>query len=50
VDSLGNYPALSRAAAKKIPRCTRVEIPGVGHAPHLEAPEAFQSAVLPFLR
>jgi len=48
-DSLGNYPALSRAAAKEIPRCTRVEIPGVGHAPHLEAPEAFQAAVLPFL-
>ena len=48
-DSLGNYPDLSRAAAKKIPKCTRVDIPGVGHAPHLEAPEAFQSAVLPFL-
>lgn len=48
-DSLGNYPDLSRAAAKKIPKCTRVELPGVGHAPHLEAPEAFQSAVLPFL-
>ena len=48
-DSLGNYPALSRAAASKIPKCTRMEIPGVGHAPHLEAPEAFRSALLPFL-
>ena len=48
-DSLGNYPALSRAAAKDIPHCTRVEVPAVGHAPHLEAPEAFQAAVLPFL-
>jgi pimeloyl-ACP methyl ester carboxylesterase len=48
-DSLGNYPALSRAAAKDIPDCTRVEVPNVGHAPHLEAPEAFQAAVLPFL-
>jgi pimeloyl-ACP methyl ester carboxylesterase len=48
-DSLGNYPALSRAAAKETPHCTRVEVPNVGHAPHLEAPEAFQAAVLPFL-
>jgi pimeloyl-ACP methyl ester carboxylesterase len=48
-DKLGDYPALSRAAAKEIPRCTRVEVPNVGHAPHLEAPEAFQAAVLPFL-
>ncbi len=46
---LGDYPALSRAAAREIPRCTRVEIPDVGHAPHLEAPEAFLAALLPFL-
>lgn len=48
-DKLGDYPALSRAAEKDIPHCTRVEVPNVGHAPHLEAPEAFQAAVLPFL-
>jgi pimeloyl-ACP methyl ester carboxylesterase len=48
-DRLGDYPALSRAAARDIPRCTRVEVPDVGHVPHLEAPEAFLAALLPFL-
>jgi len=48
-ERLGDYPALSRAAAKDIPTSTRVEVPNVGHAPHLEAPQAFHAAVLPFL-
>ena len=36
-------------AAKDIPNCRLVEIPEVGHVPHLEAPEQFQRALLDFL-
>jgi pimeloyl-ACP methyl ester carboxylesterase len=31
-------------------RCTRVVLPGVGHAPHLEAPEETLAAVVAFVR
>jgi pimeloyl-ACP methyl ester carboxylesterase len=48
--TLGNYPALGRAAAKDIPGAKLVEIPGVGHIPHLEAEPAFERALLDFLR
>jgi pimeloyl-ACP methyl ester carboxylesterase len=48
-ERLGDYPALSRAAAKEIRNCTRVEVPNVGHVPHLETPQAFHAALLPFL-
>ena len=41
----GTIDALNRAGR----RTTRVEFPGVGHAPHLEAPQEFQAALLPFL-
>jgi pimeloyl-ACP methyl ester carboxylesterase len=46
---LGDFVALSAAAAKDIPRCTRVVVPDCGHIPHLEQPGQFLAALLPFL-
>lgn len=43
---LGNYPELAREAAKRIPHAQLVEIEGVGHVPHIEAPERFNQALL----
>ncbi len=45
----GRYDLLGKAAAKDIPNCRLVEIPDVGHVPHLEAPEQFHRALLEFL-
>lgn len=46
---LGNYPKLGKETAKKIPHAKLVEIPGVGHLPHIENFEAFISPVKMFL-
>jgi pimeloyl-ACP methyl ester carboxylesterase len=46
---LGDFAALSAAAAQDIPRATRVVIPDCGHVPHLEQPAAFLGQLLPFL-
>ncbi len=45
----GRYDLLGKAAAKDIPNCRLVEIPEVGHIPHLEAPEQFHKVLLDFL-
>jgi pimeloyl-ACP methyl ester carboxylesterase len=49
-ETLGRYPELGRAAARDIPGSRLVELPDVGHIPHLEAPEAFHRALLDFLQ
>lgn len=46
---LGLYPQLGRRAAAAIPGSRLVELDGVGHLPHLEAPARFKRAVLGFL-
>jgi pimeloyl-ACP methyl ester carboxylesterase len=46
---LGDFIELSAAAAHDIPRATRVVVPDCGHIPHLEQPEQFLAAFLPFL-
>jgi pimeloyl-ACP methyl ester carboxylesterase len=46
---LGDFVELSAAAAHDIPRATRVVVPDCGHIPHLEVPEQFLAAFLPFL-
>jgi hypothetical protein len=46
---LGDFTALSAAAARDIPRATRVVIPDCGHIPHLEHPSQFLAELLPFL-
>ncbi len=46
----GQYAQLGKAAAQDIPACKLVELPNVGHIPHLEAPEQFHRALLEFLK
>jgi len=48
--TLGQYPALGKAAARDIPNSKLVELPNVGHIPHLEAPTQFHQALLDFLK
>ena len=43
-------PAVLRQMAASIRGSTLVELPGVGHLPHLESPDAFDQALLVFLR
>jgi pimeloyl-ACP methyl ester carboxylesterase len=49
VSRLGDFVELSASAARDIPRATRVVVPESGHIPHLEVPEQFLAAFLPFL-
>ncbi len=48
--SLGDYPKLGKEVAKKIKNCKLVEIPGVGHIPHVESFDIYMKALLPFLK
>lgn len=47
--TMGQYPALGRAAAEAIPEAQLVPLENVGHIPHFEAPASFHEAVLSFL-
>jgi pimeloyl-ACP methyl ester carboxylesterase len=48
--SMGNYPELGKEAARDIPNCQLIVFQGVGHVPHLEAPEKFNQAVIAFIK
>ncbi|MDR3673425.1 MAG: alpha/beta hydrolase [Holophaga sp.] len=48
--ALGNYPALGRRAARLIPQARLVEFPGLGHAPQIQDPGTFHSALLEGLK
>lgn len=43
-------PPMIREAAALVPHARVVEIPGAGHSPYFEKPEAWNGIVLPFLR
>jgi pimeloyl-ACP methyl ester carboxylesterase len=43
---LGNYPVLARAAAARIPHARLLTFADLGHAPHIEAPQRFDAALL----
>jgi pimeloyl-ACP methyl ester carboxylesterase len=45
----GQYPELGKKTARLIPGSCLVEIPNVGHIPHLEAKEKFHQELLSFL-
>ena len=42
-------PALNKVIANKVPAARYVELPGCGHCPPLEQPEAFLAAIKPFV-
>jgi pimeloyl-ACP methyl ester carboxylesterase len=48
--TLGNYPALGRAAAAQIPHARLIEFPDLGHAPQIQAPDVFHKALLDGMR
>jgi pimeloyl-ACP methyl ester carboxylesterase len=48
--TMGRYPELGKQAARAIPGAKLVELEGVGHIAHLEAPERFHAALMEFLR
>jgi pimeloyl-ACP methyl ester carboxylesterase len=43
-------PAMMERMAAKIPGARYVCLPGLGHMPNLEAPQAFDAAIFDFLR
>jgi pimeloyl-ACP methyl ester carboxylesterase len=47
---VGQYPELGRKTAKLIPGAKLVEIPKVGHIPHMEMKHKFHEALLNFLK
>jgi pimeloyl-ACP methyl ester carboxylesterase len=47
---LGDYPVLGKDAAARIPHARLIEFPELGHAPQIQAPEAFHKALLDGLR
>ena len=47
--TLGNYPVLGRAAAAAIPNAKLIEFPDLGHAPQIQSPDAFHTALLNWL-
>lgn len=48
--TLGNYPALGKAAAAAIPGATLVEFAELGHSPQVQDPKQFNSALLKALK
>ena len=43
---LGNYPALGKAAAARMPHARLIEFPDLGHAPQIQAPDRFHGALM----
>jgi pimeloyl-ACP methyl ester carboxylesterase len=48
--TLGNYPALGKAAANRFPRAQLIEFPDLGHSPQIQAPVRFHAALLDWLK
>jgi len=46
----GQYPELGRAVAKSVKTSTLVELPGVGHIPHIQSFDLFIKPLLAFLK
>ncbi|MBN9351378.1 MAG: alpha/beta hydrolase [Chitinophagaceae bacterium] len=47
--TLGRYDQLGKMTRDKIPNSRLVELPNIGHLPHIEAFDAFIKALIPFL-
>jgi len=48
--TLGNYPALGKAAAARFPHAQLIEFPDLGHSPQIQAPARFHDALLGWLQ
>jgi pimeloyl-ACP methyl ester carboxylesterase len=48
--TLGQYPQLGKKTADAIPKATLMGLSGVGHIPHLEAPDKFHNLLRAFLK
>jgi pimeloyl-ACP methyl ester carboxylesterase len=48
--TMGNYAVLGKTTRDKIPNSTLVEIPNVGHLPHVEAFDKFINPLISFLK
>lgn len=46
----GNFPVLAREVKKQIKACRLVELPGVGHIPHIQQPAVFNKNILAFFK
>lgn len=44
-ERMGDYPALGKAAAERIPHAELIEFDGVGHLPHIEAEKHYLEAL-----
>jgi 3-oxoadipate enol-lactonase len=42
-------PALGQELSRRLPNARMIELPGVGHAPHIQAPDQLIDAIGPFL-
>jgi Predicted hydrolases or acyltransferases (alpha/beta hydrolase superfamily) len=49
-DKYGQYPALAKKAKELIPNAVLVELPGIGHIPHIQDPPQFQQILLTFIQ
>ncbi len=49
-ETLGNYPALGKLTAGRIPNAQLVALENVGHVPHIEAYDRFINPLLAFLQ
>ncbi|TDH20045.1 alpha/beta hydrolase [Segetibacter sp. 3557_3] len=45
----GNYPKLGKQLKAQIPAAKLIEIPGVGHIPHIQTPDIFMQHLFTFL-
>ena len=45
----GNFPILANRAKSRIKNCKLVVLPGVGHIPHIQTPQLFNSTILKFI-
>jgi len=48
--TMGNYEELGKTTRDKIPNAMLIEIPGVGHLPHIEAFDEFFNPLITFLQ
>lgn len=46
----GQYPALAKKTKEQIPNALLVELPGIGHIPHIQDLQQFQQILLTFIK